>query len=74
MPFSKVENIVGNRENVKAFDDDIVIFNFGEIMVIVSKSVENIAGKGENAGYQNFLLFTRFQKATPPKNLRFTEE
>ena len=26
-------------------------------MMFVSDSVENIVGKGENAGYQHFLLF-----------------
>ena len=46
----------------KANTDD----NFGvaEIMGIVLGRVENIVGKGENAGYQHFLLFPCFQKAT----------
>ena len=31
----------------------------------VSSKVENIVGKGENAGYQHFLLFSQcFQKAS----------
>ena len=32
-------------------------------MILVVNRVENIAGKGENAGYQHFLLFPKyFQK------------
>ena len=32
--------------------------------------VENIAGKGENAGYKHFLLFSQcFQKASFPGSL-----
>ena len=30
---------------------------FAKIMISVFDSVENIVGKGENAGYQDFLLF-----------------
>ena len=34
--------------------------------VIVFENVENLVGKGENAGYQHFLLFPKgFQKALP---------
>ena len=34
-------------------------------MISVSDGQENIVGKGENAGYQYFLLFTQcFQKAS----------
>ena len=33
-------------------------------MISVSDRQENTVGKGENAGYQHFLLFTRFQKAS----------
>ena len=33
-------------------------------MIFVFDRVENIVGKGENAGYQHFLLFPQcFQKA-----------
>ena len=28
-----------------------------QILIFVNDRVENIVGKGENAGYQNFLLF-----------------
>ena len=34
------------------------------MMISVFERVENIAGKGENAGFQHFLLFPQcFQKA-----------
>ena len=34
-------------------------------MISVFDSVENIAGKGENAGYQHFLLFPQcFERAS----------
>ena len=49
---------------LKAFADDIV--NVAGMMISLSDSVENIVGKGENAGYQHFLLFPQcfqmFQK------------
>ena len=41
---------------LKAFTDDNY-FNGAEIMISVFDRVENIVGKGENAGYQHFLLF-----------------
>ena len=41
--------------NSKAFPDDIL--DVVQIMICVSDMVENIVGKGENAGYQHFLLF-----------------
>ena len=46
---------------LKAFaDDKIKVF---EMMIFVFDRVENIVGKGENAGYQHFLLFpTMFLK------------
>ena len=35
------------------------------MMISVSDKEENIAGKGENAGYQHYLLFSQcFQKPT----------
>ena len=45
----------------KAFVDDNI--NVTEKLKLVSGQVENIMGKGENAGYQHFLLFPQcFQK------------
>ena len=48
---------------LKAFADDKI--NVVQIMIPVLKRVENIVGKGENAGYQHFHLFPQcFQKAS----------
>ena len=47
----------------KAFADKIL--NAAKIMISVFDGVENIVGKGENAGYQHFLLFLQcFQKVS----------
>ena len=40
---------------LKAFADNKI--NFTEKLKCVLGQVENIVGKGENAGYQHFLLF-----------------
>ena len=40
-----------------AFADDK--WNVAQIMEFVFDRVENILGKGENAGYQHFLLFLK---------------
>ena len=43
-------------------DDKIKVL---KMIIFVFDSVENILGKGENAGYQHFLLFPQcFQKAS----------
>ena len=34
--------------------------NVANVIISVLDSVENIVGKGENAGYQHFLLFPQF--------------
>ena len=48
---------------LKAFADDKL--NLAEELKFVFGRVENILGKGENAGYQHFLLFPQcFQKAS----------
>ena len=58
-----------NKSNVKAFADDIS--NVVQIIICVTDWVENIVGKGENAGYQHFLLFPQcFQKAYLPGSLK----
>ena len=50
-----------NETKLKAFADD-KLNNKNDIYVF--DRVENIVGKGENAGYQHFLLFPQsFQKA-----------
>ena len=47
----------------KAFADDKL--NAVKEIISVFHRVENIEGKGENAGYQHFLLFPKcFQKAS----------
>ena len=56
------EKILDHSES-KAFVDDKIKVN--EKLELVLLRVENIAGKGENAGYQHFLLFPQcFLKAT----------
>ena len=56
--------------NFKHFPDDII--NVTIMMNFVAGRVENIAGKGENAGYQHFLLFPQcFQKASLSRSLKF---
>ena len=48
---------------LKAFADDKT--NVAQMMISVFDRVENLVGKGVNAGYQNFLLFPHcFQKAS----------
>ena len=42
---------------MKAFADGK--FNVAYMIILVSAREENIVGKGENAGYQHFLLFPR---------------
>ena len=49
---------ISDWSKLKAFADDKI--NVAELMVSLSDRVENIAGKGENAGYQHFLLFPQF--------------
>ena len=48
---------------LKAFAEDKM--NVSQMMIPVFDKVENIVGKGENAGYQHFPLFPQcFQKAS----------
>ena len=47
---------------LKAFADHRI--NVAQMIISSFDRVENIVGKGENAGYQHFLLFPQcFQKA-----------
>ena len=50
------DKIVG-RSKLKAFAEDKI--NGTSILKCVSERIENILGKGENAGYQHFLLFPK---------------
>ena len=52
----------------KAFADDTL--NVYQILKFSLGRVENIVGKGENAGYQHFLLFPCFQKASLSVSLK----
>ena len=54
---------------LKAFADDKI--NMTVKLKFVLGRVEHIVGKGENAGYQHFLLFPQlFQKASYPGSLK----
>ena len=46
-------NEILNWSNLKEFADDKLL----KIIFLVFDRVENTVGKGENAGYQHFLLF-----------------
>ena len=52
-----------NWSKLEAFADDKI--NVSEKLKYVLGRIENIVGKGENAGYQHFLLFPQcFQKTS----------
>ena len=44
-----------------------VKINVTEKLKFVFGKAENIVGKGQNAGYQHFVLFLRFQTAFSPR-------
>ena len=59
LPHDKILDLT----KLKAFADDNI--NVAKMMISVSNRAENIVGKGENAGYQHFLLFPKcFQEAS----------
>ena len=52
-----------DQSKLKALADDTI--NVNQELKLVWGRVENILGKGENAGYQHFLLFPKmFSKAS----------
>ena len=54
---------------LKAFADDKI--NVNEVFKIGLGKIENIVGKGENAGHQHFLLFPQcFQKPSVSGSLK----
>ena len=54
-------NKILDKNKFKAFADDIIILT-KELKFVLGR-VENIVEKGENVGYQHFLLFPQcFQK------------
>ena len=56
-------NKILDLTKLKAFADDTM--NVTQKLKFALGTVENIAGKGENAGYQHFPLFPQcFQQAT----------
>ena len=58
-----------DRSKLKSFADDKL--NLNKKSKLVLGRVENIVGKGENTGYQHFLLFQQcFQKASLLKSLK----
>ena len=58
-----------DRSKLKAFADDKI--NVLKMMIFVFDRDENIVGKGENAGYQHFLLFPQcFHRAFLPRVVR----
>ena len=63
-PFNSLPNDkFSDWSKLKAFADDKL--NLTEKLKLELERVENIVGKGENAGYQHFLLFPQcFQKAS----------
>ena len=66
--FLPIDSVL-DRTNLKAFaDDNFIIAKF---IISVSYGVENIVGKGANAGNQHFLLFPQcFSKALSLRSLK----
>ena len=66
-PLPNVKSL--DMSKMKAFADDII--NLNKESKPVLGRVENIGGKGENAGYQHFLLFPQcFQKPSHSGSLK----
>ena len=60
---SNPNNKILDEVKLNAFADDKIIV--AQMKISVFDRVENIVGKGENAGYQHLLLFQQcFQKAS----------
>ena len=58
-----------HRSQLEAFTDGKI--KVLKMMIFVFDRVENIVGKGENAGYQHFLLLPQcFQRAFYPGSLK----
>ena len=55
MTHSFPNNKILNWSKLKAFADDTL--KVAKMMISLNDRVENTVGKGENAGYQHFLLF-----------------
>ena len=62
-------NKILDWSKLKAFADDKI--NVTEKLKLILERVENIVGKGENAGYRHFLLFPQcFQKPSYTGSLK----
>ena len=62
-------NTILEQSRMKDFADDKI--NLTQTLNFVLERVENIVGKGENAGYQHFLLFPHcFQNFSFPGSLK----
>ena len=60
---------IWDQSKLKALADSI--FNLVQMMICVTDWIKNIVGKGENAGYQHFLLFPLcFQKPSVSGSLK----
>ena len=57
MVYSLPNDKILDVKKLKAIADDK--FNVGKIVISLFDRVENIVGKGENAAYQHFLLFSQ---------------
>ena len=65
LPNDKIQDL----SKIKAFADDKIILT--QKLKFVLERVENIVEKGENAGYQHFLLIPQcFQKLSIPEVLK----
>ena len=68
-PNSLPNNKMFDLSKLKAFADDKI--KVLKMTIFVSDRTENIVEKGENAGYQHFLLFPRcFHKLSFPEVLK----
>ena len=66
---SLLNNKILDWSKLEAFADDKI--NVNQKLKFVLGRIENIVGKGENAGYQHFLHFPQcFQKASHPGSLK----
>ena len=65
----RIEGINSTKQQLKGFADDKI--DGTEKLKFVLGRIENIVGKGENAGYQHFFLFPQcFQKASCTGSLK----
>ena len=67
VPYNPEFNSLSNDKildvtKLKAFADDKI--SVAQMIISVFDRLENIVGKGENAGYQHFLFTQCFQKAS----------